>query len=226
MAGRRKERMMREKGETWKSHQELSEDKKKKKKKKKINVPFFSSVWFHFPWMVLHHRGRQEKWDATKRRVEKGKKKKKKEREMTHIHKNREHLTSQNTPDDYLRNAMSTVICLYVKKKKKKSHICTFSNVSPLLPHLSLAEWMFLFYYIFKLNIFLNGNHTKTTPQIPQTCPGWQNICPGTISVKSRLGPKRAWQSVMWPSNNYTALGQDDGQCLLSWGKLQGGYAK
>lgn len=27
----------------------------------------------------------------------------------------------------------------------------------------------------------------------------------------------------MRPRNNYTALGQDDGQCPLSWGKLQGG---
>lgn len=30
----------------------------------------------------------------------------------------------------------------------------------------------------------------------------------------------------MQPSNNYTALGRDDGQCLLSWGKLRGGRCK
>lgn len=174
---------------------------------------------FIFPeWFLTTGGGRKS---GMRRKGEWKRAKKKKEREMTHIHKNREHLTSQNTPDDYLRNAMSTVICLYVKKKKKN-----LRSVSPLLPYLSSPEWMFPFYYIFKLNIFLNGNHTKTTPQIPQSCPGWQNICPGTIPVKPRLGPKRAWQSVMWPSNNYTALGQDDGQCLLSWGKLQGGYAK
>lgn len=66
--------------------------KTKKKKKKKINVPFFSSVWFHFPCMVLHHRGRQGKVGCSEEESGKGQKK-----EMTHIHKNSEHLTSQNT---------------------------------------------------------------------------------------------------------------------------------
>lgn len=73
MAWKRKERMMREKGETWKHHQEFSEDKKKKKK---INVPFFSSIWFHFPCVALHHRGRggrggmqwEGEWERAKER--------------------------------------------------------------------------------------------------------------------------------------------------------------
>ena len=64
------------------------------KKKKKINVPFFSSIWFHFPCVALHHRGRRGGVGCSENESGKGQKK-----EITHILKNCEHLTSQNTPD-------------------------------------------------------------------------------------------------------------------------------
>lgn len=96
---------------------------------------------FIFPEWFFTTGGGREKWDATKRRVEKGKK-----RETIRIHKNSEHLTSQNTPDDYLRNVLSSIICLYVKKK---SQICTFSNVSLILPYLSSPHLMFWFRLLF-----------------------------------------------------------------------------
>lgn len=50
-------------GETWKSHQEWRQ-KRSSSRKKKINVPFFSSVWFHFPCVALHRRGEQGKWEG------------------------------------------------------------------------------------------------------------------------------------------------------------------
>lgn len=67
-AGRRTEGMMREKEETWKRHQDFSEDKKKGGKK--INVPFFSSIWFHFPHVALHHRGRRGKAEHSEKEWE------------------------------------------------------------------------------------------------------------------------------------------------------------
>lgn len=86
---RRKESMMREKRETRKHHQELSGDGKKKK----INVPFFSSIWFIFPARPFTTGGRRGKVGGSEK--EKGQKK-----EMTPIHENSEHLTSQITPDN------------------------------------------------------------------------------------------------------------------------------
>ncbi len=46
------------------------------KTKKKINIPFFSSIWFHFSCTDLHRRGRREKWDAERMRAGKGRRKK------------------------------------------------------------------------------------------------------------------------------------------------------
>lgn len=67
-AGRRTEGMMREKEETWKRHQDFSEDKKRGGEK--INVPFFSSIWFHFPHVALHHRGRRGKAEHSEKEWE------------------------------------------------------------------------------------------------------------------------------------------------------------
>lgn len=67
-AGRRTEGMMREKEETWKRHQDFSEDKKRGGGK--INVPFFSSIWFHFPHVALHHRGRRGKAEHSEKEWE------------------------------------------------------------------------------------------------------------------------------------------------------------
>lgn len=44
--------------------------KTKKGGEKKINVPFFSSIWFHFPHVALHHRGRRGKAEHSEKEWE------------------------------------------------------------------------------------------------------------------------------------------------------------
>lgn len=54
----------------------------------------------------------------------------------------------------------------------------------------------------------------------------WNNFVGSWRGSRARATGRRVCPA-MRPCNNYTALGQDGGQCPLSWGKLQGGsYAK
>lgn len=160
MAGRRKERMMREKGETWKSHQELSEDKKKKEEENQCSIFLLCLVSFS-----LHGPSPQGK--AGKSGMQRGGEwERAKEINDSHPQEQWTLDKSKHTwyyDRTYLSNTMSTIIlCLYVKK----SHICRFNNVSVILPYLSTPDLIFwvtsLFY--FQMENFAKWESHNSTP--------------------------------------------------------------
>lgn len=88
-AGRRTEGMMREKEETWKRHQDFSEDKKKGGKKSMFHFsPLFGFIFPMWPCTT----GEGEEKQNTARKSGKGH-----ENEITHILKNSVYLTSEKT---------------------------------------------------------------------------------------------------------------------------------
>lgn len=125
---------------------------KTKKRGKKINVPFFSSIWFHFPHVALHHRGRRGKAEHSEKEWERA-------REWNYSHPK-----EQCIPDKWKNNKTPLMLRQHRSEQQlcPSERICRLYRVSAILSlfsnlpvfHLWFSEWRFPFCFIFKWRIF------------------------------------------------------------------------
>lgn len=153
MAGRRTERMMHEKKETRKLHRELKE-------RKETSMLDFSPLFgFIFPMWPVTTGGKQGKAEHGEKRHE---------REITHIPKNSEYLTSQKkTPWYYGRTDLSSSsACLW---ESADSIVSPPSSRSSLIFHFStfdfLSDVSLLLYFQMK-NFFPQMGITQQNLQV------------------------------------------------------------
>lgn len=161
MAWKRKERMMREKGETWKHHQEFSGDKKRKKKSMFHFSPLFGFIFLVWPFTT----GEGGKgWDAARRRVGKGKRKKSlTSSRIVNTWRVKTHLIlwQNRFEQHYILNSIQPS-CKNLRSDN--SIMCLMSSL-PVFTSANFPVLIFwatsAFYSIFKWGILLNGHHTS-----------------------------------------------------------------
>lgn len=126
---------------------------KTKKGGKKINVPFFSSIWFHFPHVALHHRGRRGKAEHSEKEWERA-------REWNYSHPKEQWIP------DTSKTHNQTPLMLRLHRSEQQfcpsERICRLYRVSAILSlfsnlpvfHFWFSEWRFPFCFIFKWRMF------------------------------------------------------------------------